>query len=72
MYPRELEIAAKLSVPISNIPEIHLMEAERSAREAFVMTLLRHHDISAGRASRLLGIDCWQLADLMSLHNISP
>jgi predicted HTH domain antitoxin len=68
----ELEIEFKFKVPISEIPEIHRQEAERLAREAYVMTLLRHGDISAGRAAALLGIDRWQLSDLMDAYYISP
>ncbi|GEM_PF-537755 len=69
---RELEIQFNFKVPIREIPEIHREEAERLAREAYVMTLLRHADISAGRAAKLLGIDRWQLSDLMSKYYISP
>jgi len=36
------------------------------------MELLRHHDISAGRAAKLLGIDRWQLSYLMDVYDISP
>lgn len=68
----ELEIDFKFKVPIREIPEIHRQEAERLAREAYVMTLLRHGDISAGRAAALLGIDRWQLSDLMDAYYISP
>ncbi|MDM3847110.1 MAG: UPF0175 family protein [Aphanizomenon gracile PMC649.10] len=36
------------------------------------MTLLRHGDISAGRAAELLEIEQWQLSDLMDIYQISP
>ncbi|WP_218616857.1 UPF0175 family protein [[Phormidium ambiguum] IAM M-71] len=36
------------------------------------MTLLRHADISAGKAAKLLGIYRWQLSDLMIKYDISP
>ena len=36
------------------------------------MTLLRHGDISAGRAAELLEIERWQLDDLMNSYKISP
>jgi predicted HTH domain antitoxin len=65
-------IEVKFTVPIGGICEEHRAEAERKAREAFVMELLRQHDISAGRAAELLGIDRWTLSELMSLHRISP
>lgn len=68
----ELEIEFRFRLPLPEIPEFHRLEAERLAREAYVMTLLRHHDISAGRAAALLGIDRWQLSDLMDRYGICP
>ena len=47
-------------------------DAERKAKEAFVLELLRHGDISAGRAAKLLNISRWDLSDLMSAAGISP
>ena len=47
-------------------------DAERKAKEAFVLELLRHGDISAGRAAKLLDISRWDLSDLMSEAGISP
>ncbi|NER39181.1 MAG: UPF0175 family protein [Oscillatoria sp. SIO1A7] len=46
--------------------------AERKAKEAFVMELLRPGEISAGRAAEILSIDRWQLSDLMSEYGICP
>lgn len=57
---------------LPEIPGIHREEAENKAKEAYVMTLLRHHDISAGRAAELLGINRWELSDLMDDYDISP
>ena len=57
---------------LPEIPGIHREEAENKAKEAYVMTLLRHHDISAGRAAELLGINRWQLSDLMDAYDICP
>jgi predicted HTH domain antitoxin len=68
----EPAIEIKFTLRINDIPEAHRVEAERKAQEAFVMALLRQGDISAGRAAELLGIDRWQLDDLMSAHGISP
>ena len=45
---------------------------ERKAKEAYVMTLLRHHDISASRAAELLGINRSSLSDLMDDYDICP
>jgi predicted HTH domain antitoxin len=68
----EPAIEVKFTVPIGEISEEHRAEAERKAREAFVMELLRQHSISSGRAAKLLGVNRWQLDDLMSLYRISP
>ena len=68
----ELTMEIGVCSPLPEIPALHRQEAERLAREAYVMTLLRHHDISAGRAAALLGLDRWQLAELMAQHDISP
>lgn len=57
---------------LPELPEIHRVEAERKAKEAYVMTLLKHADISSGRAARLFGIPRLEVIDLMSLYDISP
>ncbi len=72
MQMEHAETEVKFTVVIPDIPEAHRLEAESKAREAYVMTLLRHGDISAGRAAKLLGIDRWQLSDLMDMYDISP
>jgi predicted HTH domain antitoxin len=66
------ETEVTFTVAIPEIPEIHRIEAETKAKEAYVMTLLRHGDISAGRAAELLEIERWQLSDLMDEYDISP
>lgn len=67
-----METEVKFNLEISQIPEAVKLEAEKKAKEAYVMTLLRYADISAGRAAKLLGIDRWQLSELMSKYDISP
>lgn len=62
----------KFTLTLPKVPEIHHLEAEKKAKEAYVMTLLRHGDISAGRASELLEIDHHKLSDLMDHYNICP
>ncbi|MGK7901790.1 MAG: UPF0175 family protein [Hormoscilla sp.] len=62
----------KFTLPVGNISDPIRIEAERQAKEAYVMTLLRHAEISAGLAAHLLGIDRWQLSELMSAYDISP
>ena len=72
MKTRELSTEVKFSLPIGNIPETIRLEAEKKAKEAYVMTLLQQADISAGRAAELLECDRASLSDLMSTYNISP
>jgi predicted HTH domain antitoxin len=62
----------KFILTLPEVPETHRIEAEKKAKEAYVMTLLRHGDISAGRAAELLEIARWQLSDLMDSYKISP
>jgi predicted HTH domain antitoxin len=69
---QEIEVKFTISIAIPQIDEAQRLEAERKAREAFIMELLRQANISAGRAAELLGIDRWQLSDLMGLYRISP
>jgi predicted HTH domain antitoxin len=68
----EIEIQFSFKIPVSETLLAHRAEAERKAREAFVMELLRHGDISTGRAARMLDIDRWQLSELMFAHQVSP
>ncbi|MGK7901787.1 MAG: UPF0175 family protein [Hormoscilla sp.] len=72
MQGPELKIECQFQVPIPELPELHRLEAEMKARSAYVMTLLGHGDISAGRAAELLGIDRAELSELMSAYEISP
>ena len=69
--PAMTEVKFTLST-LPEIPGIHREEAENKAKEAYVMTLLRHHDISAGRAAELLGINRSSLSDLMDDYDICP
>src|SRR5712692_7492440 len=62
----------RFSVPVGELREVQRVEAEQKAREAFVLSLLRQGQISAGRAAEVLGIDRWRLGDLMSAYGISP
>ncbi|MBD2626729.1 UPF0175 family protein [Trichormus variabilis] len=62
----------KFTLTLPEVPEIHRLEAEKKAKEAYIMTLLRHGDISAGRAAELLEIERWQISDLMDIYQISP
>ncbi|MBD2775154.1 UPF0175 family protein [Iningainema tapete] len=68
----ESRIEVKFTVDLTEILEEHRLIAERKAREAFVMELLRQGDISAGRAANLLNINRSELSKLMYEYNISP
>lgn len=71
MQTKQLETEVRFTVAIANIPETIKLEAESKAKEAYVMTLLRHDDISTGRAAELLGIPRVELFDLMGAYGIS-
>lgn len=68
----ETGIEFRLTLPLINISATHRAAAEQKAREAFVLSLLRQGDISAGRAAELLAVDRWRLSELMAAHGISP
>lgn len=72
MAKTEVEVQVTFTLPIDESLLQHKTDAERKAKEAFVLELLRHGDISAGRAAKLLGITRWDLSDLMSEAGISP
>lgn len=72
MAKAEVEVQFKFTLSIDESFLQHKSDAERRAKEAFVLELLRHGDISAGRAAKLLDISRWDLSDLMSEAGISP
>jgi len=57
--------------PDANIPEEIQAEAEQMAKEAYVMTLLKHGIISSGRAGKLLGMHRLDVIELINKHGIS-
>jgi hypothetical protein len=67
-----MSLEVRFILPVGKVPDGHQAEAERKAREAFVLTLLSKGDISAGRAAELLGLDRWRLGEIMSLYGLSP
>jgi predicted HTH domain antitoxin len=67
-----VQTTLRFNLGIPDIPEEHRQEAEYLALEIYIMTLLRHHDISMGQAAKLLEIDRWQLSELMNKYQISP
>ena len=72
MAKTEVEVQFTFTLPIAENFLQHKTDAERKAKEAFVLELLRHRDISAGSAAKLLDISRWDLSDLMSEAGISP
>ena len=72
MAKPEVEVQFTFTLPIDESFLQHKTDAERKAKEAFVLELLRYGDISAGRAAKLLNISRWDLSDLMSAAGISP
>ena len=72
MAKMEVKVQFTFTLPIDESLLQHKTDAERKAKEVFVLELLRYGDISAGRAAKLLNISRWDLSDLMSAAGISP
>jgi predicted HTH domain antitoxin len=68
----EASTVVRFEIPVSDVPDSQRAEAERKAREAYVLSLFRQGNISAGRAAEILGLDRWQLGELMAVHGLSP
>ena len=66
------EVEVRFTLRLDEILLEHKADAERKAREAFVLELLRQGDISAGKAARLLNVSRWDLSELMYEARISP
>ena len=45
-------------------------QATRAAREALVLDLLQRGKISQGKAAELLGLDRWELLELVAEHGL--
>lgn len=61
----------QFNLRVANIPAAIHQEAQSRAKEAYVMTLLRHGIISSGRAARLLGLSRLDVIERMSQYGIS-
>jgi predicted HTH domain antitoxin len=66
------EIEVKFTQALTGVSEEHIAQAKRKVQEAFVMELLRLGEISAGRAARLLGVNRWELSEIMYNYGVSP
>lgn len=65
-------VEVRFRLPIGKVPVKHQEGAEKKAKAAYVLELMRQRDISAGKAAELLDIDRWELSELMSAFGISP
>lgn len=65
------QIQVQFTPQLPNIPEEIQAEAERMAKEAYVMTLLEHGIITSGRAATLLGMHRLDVIKLMGKYGIS-
>lgn len=64
------QIQVQFTLQLPNIAEEIKAEAERMAKEAYVMTLLKHGIITSGRAGRLLGMSRLDVVKLMGKYDI--
>jgi predicted HTH domain antitoxin len=64
-------IQVQFEVEIADIAPQIRSEAAQKAKEAYVMTLLRHGEISSGRAAHLLGISRLEAIERMNNYGIS-
>ncbi|MBD2580664.1 UPF0175 family protein [Oscillatoria sp. FACHB-1406] len=71
METQPLTTEIKFDLVIPGILAEHHLEAQRKAKEAYMMTLLKYGDISTGRAARLLDIPRVELIDSMGSYSIS-
>ena len=67
----KIATTVQFTFPVPLISEEIHQEAEGEAKTAYVMTLLRHGEITSGRAARLLGISRLEAIDLMANLGIS-
>ena len=66
--PRHVEV--KLELPDEVATHLRDEDLAAKAKEAFMMELLREHEISQGKAAELLGIDRHVLFDLMAKYHV--
>ena len=66
--PRHVDV--KFELPDEVAPNLRDEDLAAKAKEAFMMELLREHEISQGKAAELLGIDRHALFDLMAKYQV--
>ena len=64
-----MNITVQFDLPI-NISESLHSQAEEQAKIAYIMTLLKHGEISSGVAGKLLGISRLEVLELMGEYSI--
>lgn len=69
LYPQTMSITIQFDLPI-NISESLHSKAEEQAKIAYIMTLLKHGEISSGIAGKLLGISRLEVIELMGQYGI--
>lgn len=59
------------TVNLAEVPEQHRQEAERRARQAFVLVLLEQGDVSVVQAAEVLGIERKEVVKLAAASSLS-
>jgi predicted HTH domain antitoxin len=59
-----------VELPDELFAQLREEEIERKVKEALVMELLREHRLSQGKAAEILGIDRYELFDLMTNYRV--
>ena len=65
------QVEIKFTLALAGISTLAKMEAELKAKQAYVMTLLKHGAITRHRAATLLGITRLDVIELMGKYEIS-
>lgn len=65
-----MTITIQFDLPINISESLHL-EAKEQAKTAYIITLLKHGEISSGVAGKLLGISRLEVLELMSQYGVT-
>jgi predicted HTH domain antitoxin len=65
-----MSVSIQFDLPINIAESLHL-EAEEQAKIAYIMTLLKHGEISSGVAGKLLGISRLEVLELMAQYKVT-
>lgn len=64
-----MTITIQFDLPINISKSLH-SQAEKQAKIAYIMTLLKHGEISSGIAGRVLGISRLEVLELMGQYGV--